>query len=296
MDNCAGQNKNRMVIWLLFILVRLKLCVKARMVFLVKGHTKNDCDRMFNLMKQRYRNTNCYTPKDLMEFVANSNEDVELVDVMKDGGFKDWDKYQNKYMKAPESIQNFHVFQVTQASPNRLMCQEAYGYPFVNDDSVVRKQYRNQQWGTLEDELQDLQPLGVKDIKWITLYDEWRPLIPADNRKDYVYFHNDPGPERRQKSKLNREEAAETRKKRTTTIDNAPTTAGKKRKTSPGRRLTEAVAKKNKNKKSNNDDRKPAAKKKAPSKNTTKKSVPKRKESDKPTVTKRKGPFQFGKL
>jgi hypothetical protein len=181
MDNCAGQNKNRMVIRLLFVLVRLKLCFRAQMLFLVKGHTKNDCDRMFNLMKQRYRKTNCYTPKELMQFVAESNEDVELVDVMKSGGFKDWDKYQNKYMKAPESIQNYHIFQVNSINPNRMLCQEAHGYPIIHDDSVVKKQFRDvTDWGPLEDELEDLPPLRVKDIKWITLYDEWRPLVPVD--------------------------------------------------------------------------------------------------------------------
>ena len=138
MDNCAGQNKNRMVIRLLFVLVRLKLCFRARMVFLVKGHTKNDCDRMFNLMKN-YRNTNCYTPKQLLEFVQKSNEDVELVDVMNGGGgFKNWDKFQNKYMRAPESIQAYHVLTVDQQDPNRLMCQEANKYPIVYDDNIIK--------------------------------------------------------------------------------------------------------------------------------------------------------------
>jgi hypothetical protein len=275
MDNCAGQNKNRMVIRLLFVLVKLKLCFKATMVFLVKGHTKNDCDRMFNLMKQAYRKTNCYTPKQLMEFVAQSNEDVELVDVMQSGGFKDWDKYQNKYMKAPDSIQNYHVFQVNARNSNRLMCQEAYGYPIINDDTVVRKQFRDQDWGSLQDELEEIPPLGLKDIKWITLYDEWRPLIPLDFRKDYQYFHNDPGPERRQKNKLNRGEAAAARMQRATTIDEP-----KKRKRSPGKKVAAAVAKK----------------KKSP---TMKKPAPKKVDHDKKPAARKRGPFsniQFGKL
>jgi hypothetical protein len=43
-DNCAGQNKNRMVTRFLFYLVKLKICQTARAIFLVKGHTKNNCD------------------------------------------------------------------------------------------------------------------------------------------------------------------------------------------------------------------------------------------------------------
>jgi hypothetical protein len=218
MDNCGGQNKNRMVLRLLFILVKLKLCFKARMIFLVKGHTKNDCDRMFNLMKKTYRNTNCYTPKQLLDFVGNSHEDVELVDVMNTGGFMDWDRAQNLYMRTPESIQKYHCFTVNSANPDRLICQEADGYPVCFDDNVIKKQYRGKEWA--EAMMRGLRPLkltGMKDIKWITLYDEWRPLVPMDFRKDYQFFHEDPGPERREKSKINRGEAATTRMNRAVT-------------------------------------------------------------------------------
>jgi hypothetical protein len=234
MDNCGGQNKNRMVIRLLFVLVKLRYCFKAQMVFLVKGHTKNDCDRMFNLMKKNYRKTNCYTPKQLLQFVGESNEDVELVDVMNGGGgFKDWDKYQNIYMKAPDSIQTFHVFTVSSLQPNRLVCQEASGYPAHYDDNIVRKQFRDQPWASdLQQELDDIPPPGIKDIKWITLYDDWRPLIPLDYRTDFRFFHEDPGTERREKSKLNRGEAAANRKKRSVTHDNdqKPAAVPRKRK------------------------------------------------------------------
>jgi hypothetical protein len=219
MDNCGGQNKNRMVLRLLFVLVKLKLCFKARMIFLVKGHTKNDCDRMFNLMKKEYRNTNCYTPKQLFEFINNSHEDVELVDVMNSGGFMDWDRAQNVYMRTPESIQKYHTFTVHGVNPNRLLCQEADGYPVTFDDNVIKKAYRdNNQWAeAMMRELRPLKKTGMKDIKWITLYDEWRPLVPMDFRRDYQFFHEDPGTERRAKTKINREEAAATRLNRTVT-------------------------------------------------------------------------------
>jgi hypothetical protein len=219
MDNCGGQNKNWMVLRLLFVLVKLKLCFKARMIFLVKGHTKNDCDRMFNLMKKEYRNTNCYTPKQLFEFINNSHEDVELVDVMNSGGFMDWDRAQNVYMRTPESIQKYHTFTVHGVNPNRLLCQEADGYPVTFDDNVIKKAYRdNNQWAeAMMRELRPLKKTGMKDIKWITLYDEWRPLVPMDFRRDYQFFHEDPGTERRAKTKINREEAAATRLNRAVT-------------------------------------------------------------------------------
>ena len=54
MDNCAGQNKNRMVIRMAEFMLELKYFHNINLIFLVKGHTKNMCDRMFNSMKQRY--------------------------------------------------------------------------------------------------------------------------------------------------------------------------------------------------------------------------------------------------
>jgi hypothetical protein len=115
-----------------------------------------------------------------------------------------------------------------------LVCQEAHGYPHHNDDKIIRKQFRDKPWASkLEQELKDIPPLGMKDIKWITLYDDWRPMIPLDHRKDYRFFHEDPGPERREKSKLNRGEAAANRKNRTVTHDNDRKPAARKRKTQP---------------------------------------------------------------
>jgi hypothetical protein len=48
-DNCVGQNKNNMVLRMLILLVKLKICLKATAIFLVRGHTKNDADRAYNL-------------------------------------------------------------------------------------------------------------------------------------------------------------------------------------------------------------------------------------------------------
>jgi hypothetical protein len=39
-DNCGGQNKNRMVLRFLVVLVKRKICKLARAIFLVRGHTK----------------------------------------------------------------------------------------------------------------------------------------------------------------------------------------------------------------------------------------------------------------
>ena len=64
-DNYGGQNKNRMVLRMLSILVKRKACIVSRDIFLTRVHTKNDCDRLFNLMNQNCRGRNIYPSKDL---------------------------------------------------------------------------------------------------------------------------------------------------------------------------------------------------------------------------------------
>jgi len=56
-----------MVLQMLLCLARRKVCDVARAIFLVKGNTKSDCDRMFNLMKKEHCKKNSYTPKDVIE-------------------------------------------------------------------------------------------------------------------------------------------------------------------------------------------------------------------------------------
>jgi hypothetical protein len=52
MDNCGGQNKNKYVLHLALLLVQLKLFLTVKIIFYMRGHTKNACDQLFNqLMK-----------------------------------------------------------------------------------------------------------------------------------------------------------------------------------------------------------------------------------------------------
>jgi hypothetical protein len=59
MDNCGGQNKNKMVLRLALYLVEKKLFKCVEFIFYIRGHTKNVCDRLFNLLKINYSKANC---------------------------------------------------------------------------------------------------------------------------------------------------------------------------------------------------------------------------------------------
>ena len=77
----GGQNKNNHGIRVANLIVELGVALACRIIFLVRGHTKNDCDRMHNLLKAAHRTSNVFAPKQLLEFIATSNKLIELVDV-----------------------------------------------------------------------------------------------------------------------------------------------------------------------------------------------------------------------
>ena len=101
-DDCTGQNKNRMITRLLFFMVKLSITNAARASFLVKEHTKNDCNRMFNFMKSKYRKVNCYCPADLIALV-NEHPQVKAI-AMEQSEFCDWDSLENKLVSKAEGI------------------------------------------------------------------------------------------------------------------------------------------------------------------------------------------------
>ena len=218
-DNCPSQNKNRQVLRLLPILVNLRFCRTARAFFLVKGHTKNDCDRMYNLMKRFYRMSNCFHPKDFYDFIMNAHEDITLVKAA-DNGFFQWGKYEDRYMIGKvKDCTKHHVFTCTVLHPNDIFMAPAVGQPHVKLE-MVKPEFRDTEWAAnWEEELERTPPVGLRDIKWKELYDKWRPYVPDDKRLEFYPFHEAPGPTRRKKIKDNVDAAKEARVGRSITTD-----------------------------------------------------------------------------
>lgn len=104
--------------------------------FLLRGHTKNDCDRIFNLMKSVHRQTNTYTPQDLIDCI-NSNSKVVCVPVQ-DGDFKDFASVTDKYLSSLPKILDKHVFTVKAADKHNIHIQLADGEE-VKKHSAVKK-------------------------------------------------------------------------------------------------------------------------------------------------------------
>ena len=74
MDNCAGQDKNKFVMWYLvyFLLTRDADCVEIG--FLLKGYTRCLVDSNFGAFKKAYRANDISTIDQLVSTVVNSSK------------------------------------------------------------------------------------------------------------------------------------------------------------------------------------------------------------------------------
>ena len=91
MDNCAGQNRNKMVLRLAAYLVEANFFKKVNFIFYVVGHTKNPADRLFNLAKGLIRQQNVYSMKQFLELM-NASEYVTAYEVF-EHDFKDYNAF-----------------------------------------------------------------------------------------------------------------------------------------------------------------------------------------------------------
>ena len=109
MDNCGGQNKNGTVLKMAAYFVERGWFKSVNMIFLVKGHTKNDCDRMFNLLKVKWHKSNIYTFKDALD-ILGTVDNVTTIDAS--NIHIDYATIFNRWYKQPVSgsIQKNHLF------------------------------------------------------------------------------------------------------------------------------------------------------------------------------------------
>lgn len=87
-DNCTGQNKNRMFIFLWLYLTSKDIFTEINQKFLVKGHTYMSCDRNFGHIEKRKRLEKCQVPHDLVSMILTaSHKRHSMVTVMQPEDF-----------------------------------------------------------------------------------------------------------------------------------------------------------------------------------------------------------------
>jgi len=182
-DNCAGQNKNYHVLTYFAWLVEEGYMLKTACTFLVRGHTKNCCDRMFNRLKTQYRLENIYSVAQLME-VLNKADGVTAHRVTEED-FGDWgDELLKLYRKPAGVTKKPHCFSYKAEDIGKL------SYSFCHGDDVEELNLKKRLTGAARQKLLDEFDVGEADrphmslMKKIEMYDKWRKFVPVEHRVD----------------------------------------------------------------------------------------------------------------
>ena len=116
-DNCSGQNKNKTMMKFFLWLAETGFVKQATLLFLIKGHTKNKCERFYNLVKRTYHNKNIYCEEELDGILGI--QDNITIHRMLPPNFQNFEKWQFQFYTELDNNSMFHEFTFG-ASENNL--------------------------------------------------------------------------------------------------------------------------------------------------------------------------------
>lgn len=125
-DNCCGQNKNKMIIFLWVYLSCIKMYKEINHKFLVGGHLFLNCDRDFAAIEKRKRVTKCNVPEDLKSMIEN----VKLthpfkVNMIKEADFFDFQKVVNTFINTTKvNISKMAWIKITSNKPSKILVKK----------------------------------------------------------------------------------------------------------------------------------------------------------------------------
>jgi hypothetical protein len=179
-DNCSGQNKNNFVLKLLCAwLIEKGFFTKVTVLFLVKGHTKNPCDHLFNALKRFYRAQNIETFEDLIG-ILNKSDDVVAIEATPED-FYDWaTMFKELYTDFP-AVLKYHLFESEDIEYVSMQVGDGHPQEWAN-----LKFPRTEEDHLREERLESLFPSvlpspGLKEIKMVELYTKFRPFLKPIN-------------------------------------------------------------------------------------------------------------------
>jgi len=174
-----------MVLRLALYLVEAGYFEIANLIFLVRGHTKNPCDRMFNTLKKDYHRSNCYTFPMLADMLRSENVEVLPVE---EADWENWDGFLDKFYMRFQSgtVQRNHIFSVAKERGETVMSLfEADGEEIATRNFKRGKATSEERRAAMKETTRDNLPFpGVKEIKQVELFTKWREYVPQDYKEE----------------------------------------------------------------------------------------------------------------
>ena len=181
-DNCVGQNKNNTLLLLVPNLIECGYFKTVEFVFLVVGHTKNACNRLFNSLKSIYRIKNIWHYPQLLEVLDHSHTVTIYPTTSTD--FFDWCKHLIQYYtELKGKIKQHHIFHcnsndvTTNAKGNKVIPYKIKEADIMDavicDIKTVCKKKRGKELPNTAHP-QPLAPITENPYKVVEFYNRWR--------------------------------------------------------------------------------------------------------------------------
>jgi len=187
-DNCTGQNKNRMVLCLAILLVELGYYKRVNIIFLVTRHMKNACDRLFNALKVDQQSKNLFTMEQMLESL-NASKHCTAVCILPEW-IRDFDAFEDNIYRRIQSgsVKKNHHFYSDSMTPGVLHVHKtsAAAYPIkvqlLAKTSNHRKALLDGFNHTTLSSVKQASPPSLKKIKRVELFKKWCKYIPEHLR------------------------------------------------------------------------------------------------------------------
>lgn len=138
-DNCAGQNKNRFVLFYLCWRTLVGLNEEVMLTFMVAGHTKNVVDGAFGHIKRKLKLHGARTPGDMGNIISTSSSTTKFVPSGKVRWLL-WKPFLETLFKMPANfgITKYHSFRFSCEHPGLLFAKE-FSFSDVEESFCVLK-------------------------------------------------------------------------------------------------------------------------------------------------------------
>lgn len=184
-DNCSGQNKNQMLIFLWLYLISKGILEEVHQKFLVVGHSYLSCDRDFALIEKKKRKAKCEVSLDLVKIMVAARENNPFtVTVMEPINFFDFSKACKATLNTKKvEISKAQWICVTKSHPGEVLVKTTFNEAECFHHVNVLKKGVN-----MDSIINNLQPLPLKNHLSDGKKADLRTMVPylkPENREFY---------------------------------------------------------------------------------------------------------------
>lgn len=127
-DNCGGQLKNRMLVFLYMWLIQWEIFDTIQHKFLLTGHNYSSADRDFGVIEKRTKLSRMQVMNDVKEAILSARVTKTFKVLEMQGKFLDFDSASAKYLDTkPLQILKFTSMKLTNTEKGAVLYKKTYG-------------------------------------------------------------------------------------------------------------------------------------------------------------------------